>query len=538
MPGRHSRAQHAKSRALPAFLVVLLVVALGAGVFVYLQRGPDLAAAGCAGSLTVTVAVAPEIADPVRSAARALEHDGAAVGGSCVDFDVQPQAPAPVAQAVAAASEARPDLWVPDSSVWLGRVENAPTPPEVLTDSLARTPVVLAGPGVDKPFSWLEVLSRDDVSLIDPLSSSAPASALLAAHAESARTGASEDQIAAAMLPLAQRMGSEGAARTVDDLAADGFRGAAVLSEQQVVALRADGLAGDFDVTVPGTGTLVLDYPLVATSDDPAVLEAAALVESYLSGPDGAETLELAGFRGADLAPLPDSGGAGQVPVLDVPSAELADTVLRQWAVLTVPSRSLAVFDVSGSMDFIEAGQPRIDLAVEAATRALQLFPDHAQIGVWGFSIGLGGGTRDYRELVPVRPLAQPVGGGTQRKALASALAGLPELTAGGTGLYDTTLAAVRTVQDGYDLRAANSVVLLTDGENEDPGSLSLKELLGALERERDPARPVRVIAIGMGPEADARALQRIAAATGGRSYVARDSADITVVFRDALLSR
>jgi hypothetical protein len=49
---------------------------------------------------------------------------------------------------------------------------------------------------------------------------------------------------------------------------------------------------------------------------------------------------------------------------------------LRQWAVLTVPSRLLTVVDVSGSMDFTDAGQSRISLAVTAANGALQLFPD------------------------------------------------------------------------------------------------------------------------------------------------------------------
>ena len=90
------------------------------------------------------------------------------------------------------------------------------------------------------------------------------------------------------------------------------------------------------------------------------------------------------------------------------------------------------------------------------------------------------------------------------------------------------------------DLRQdfAYTVILLTDGENDDPGSLSLQELVNTLERERDPARPVAVIAIGMGPEADAQALRRIAAATGGRSYVAREPADIGQVFVDAMLSR
>ena len=130
------------------------------------------------------------------------------------------------------------------------------------------------------------------------------------------------------------------------------------------------------------------------------------------------------------------------------------------------------------------------------------------------------------------------VGGESQRQALGGALAELPGLTYGGTGLYDTTLAAVRAVRAGYDDEAVNSVVLLTDGRNEDPGSLALPQLLHTLRAERDPARPVAVIAIGVGPDADAEALSRIVAATGGRSYVARNPAAMGKVFETALLSR
>ena len=47
-------------------------------------------------------------------------------------------------------------------------------------------------------------------------------------------------------------------------------------------------------------------------------------------------------------------------------------------------------------------------------------------------------------------------------------------LTGGGTGLYDTALAAYRTALRNYDPHYSNAVVLMTDGRNEDPGSISL----------------------------------------------------------------
>jgi len=62
--------------------------------------------------------------------------------------------------------------------------------------------------------------------------------------------------------------------------------------------------------------------------------------------------------------------------------------------------------------------------------------------------------------------------------------------------------------------------------------------LLRTLRAEADPARPVPVTPIGIGPDVDFPALQQIAAATGGKAYLARDPADIRGVFLDAVLER
>src|SRR3546814_12873925 len=59
----------------------------------------------------------------------------------------------------------------------------------------------------------------------------------------------------------------------------------------------------------------------------------------------------------------------------------------------------------------------------------------------------------------------------------------------GGTGLYDTTLAAFRSAQKDYDPDYFNAVVLLSDGANDDPGSMRQADLLKALRDEADPER-------------------------------------------------
>lgn len=83
-----------------------------------------------------------------------------------------------------------------------------------------------------------------------------------------------------------------------------------------------------------------------------------------------------------------------------------------------------------------------------------------------------------------------------------------------------------------------NSVILLTDGKNEDPAGLTLQQLLARIESVKDPAKPVVIITVGMGQDVDTTSLSAVAAVTGGKSYVAQDPQDIRQVFIDALLSR
>ena len=52
----------------------------------------------------------------------------------------------------------------------------------------------------------------------------------------------------------------------------------------------------------------------------------------------------------------------------------------------------------------------------------------------------------------------------------------------------------------------------MTDGQNEDPGSISLDQLLQRLEELKDPDRPVRMVGIAISGDADLGALRQMAA--------------------------
>ena len=128
--------------------------------------------------------------------------------------------------------------------------------------------------------------------------------------------------------------------------------------------------------------------------------------------------------------------------------------------------------------------------------------------------------------------------GGTHRDRLAQIVDRTDRYVKGDTGLYDSVWAGYQKMLDEYDPDYVNSVVVITDGENDDPnGGLNLRQLLEKLDGAYDPEKPVRIITIGMG-EANPQALQQIADESGGSSYIAETPDDIQRVFVQALLAR
>jgi hypothetical protein len=79
-------------------------------------------------------------------------------------------------------------------------------------------------------------------------------------------------------------------------------------------------------------------------------------------------------------------------------------------------------------------------------------------------------------------------------------------------------------------------VVLLTDGANDDQEkNLNLQGLLDQLGKG-DPKRPVSVVTIALGQDANDRVLQQISAATNGPTpYVSKGAYDITDVMQRAI---
>ena len=310
-------------------------------------------------------------------------------------------------------------------------------------------------------------------------------------------------------------------------------------TEQEVVAFNAAKPAVEVAAIYPTEGWVVSEVPVLALNGDWVSPEQRAASEAFADfvvrgKPQAA--LQTAGWRAArlDTSVTPDTGVVAAEPQYTPaqPSQDVLARTLQNWTALDRRGSLLVVLDTSGSMkeEVGTTGKTRLTVAKEALLASLPFFDDQASVGLWTFSRAAKG--NDWTAVVPLGRLDRKVGAGTARDAIASSV---PRIAADGdTGLYDTTLAAVDAVRSSWQ-PGPNTVVLISDGKNEDPGSPDLKTTLDRLVDGADPARPVEVVTIALGAGADAKALRAIAATTKGKAYTAARPEDLESVFLAAL---
>jgi Ca-activated chloride channel homolog len=180
------------------------------------------------------------------------------------------------------------------------------------------------------------------------------------------------------------------------------------------------------------------------------------------------------------------------------------------------------VIDMSGSMRGPAGnGMNRSTFAATAAHAAGLVMPDVAQVGLWGFSRDLRGKS-DRIEYLKMQALGAPSAKPdvVHRDAVDQYMFGMnAKLGGNGTALYSTAVAAMKYMKGLYDPRAGNAVVLFTDGEDVDPGGPSIEATVRDIEKLYDPKKPVRLICIGIGADADMVALKKLSDAGGGQSF-------------------
>jgi hypothetical protein len=553
------------------FATVVMVLALGVGgygVYHYLNGKPCTG-----GTQKLAVAAAPDIAAAVTTAANAW----AKTSNSCVTVTVTANDPADVAAAIAAQNGAAltglgeasakvhvPDVWIPDSSVWLQRLRVVSTSlVPASASSIAISPVVLAMPQpIAKQLGWpakmptwtdllgkLGANSTLHTAVVDPARDAAGLSGLLALTKAVSSAPGTDPQAATVALMRGLATGKSAVRadllgkfpRAADLATIASSVSAAPLTEQALLGYNAGGPPVPLAGIYLSPGPPPMDYPFaVMPGATPDVASLAEKLRTTLAGADFRNRLAAVSLRGPD-----GTFGAGASPGPGAPAgplkagggvdAKLVEQVLSTWSAVTQPGRLLAVLDVSGSMLTpvpTAQNQTREQVTVKAAAQGLSLFDDNWAVGLWVFSTNMDG-TRPYRQLAPIGALAGP------RTRLQGALAGVAPKRNGNTGLYDTVLAAYKAVQGTWDPGKTNGMVVMTDGQNDNPGGLTLDQLTAQLQKVVDPKRPIQVILIGIGNEVSQAELNKIIQATsGGGVFIATDPTKIGQIFLQAIALR
>ena len=565
---RHGGTKHRGTRRHPwrgrllLLGLICLTLVVTAGFFVLRDRDPEPGAQGEDCDATrVTLSADPKIAAVVDEATSDLSPWLDAE--DCFTLDVVSQSSATTAAEIGrpegvGLSAPLPDLWLPDSSVWLRqagatevgaqRLRGEPT-------SVATSPIVLAllrseaaGWPADQP-TWKSLLAEPEGQrALATTDIDLDAAGLLSVWA---LTGSSTRRLLGVTRRLAVPLiGDEPAAQLV----ASGEADVIPSSEQEVVAANRD--ANDDDQVVAVYDPQVrssLDYPLTMVThedtDRAAVVgRAAEVVGDALLDPATQDLMAAAGLRtpGGVLAG-PYAERQGVVPDVEpgdeLPTAEAMSDLTAAWAKVGRRSRLLVLVDRSGSMAETVPGSDdtRAELAQRSLRQAIGSFAPDSDVGLWSFTTDLPGG--DWQVLVPTGSMTSSVGGQTsdqtsdqtRRQTLLEAVDGLDPKIGGGTPLYDAVRAGFRQAQSDFSYGRLNALIVITDGRNEDPGSVSLDTLLDDLRLQFDGVKPVRIIAIGYGEQADTATLRRLTDITGGRTYQALTADEVESAFAQVL---
>ena len=580
---------------VPVAAGVVLVLLVGGVV-----AGRDLlqSVTGCTGELPLVVAASPEKAGVVTALAERYNADPDEAEGRCVHVQIVAVKSGEAVEALAkgwptADYGVRPDVWSPASSVWVGlvgqRVGAIGTPPKA--PSLARSPLVIAAPEAtakvlgwpSKSPSWQDIAryAGNDAAWAaasgsstpflfartNPLVSTSGLHATLAAYlAAPGRTGDVDADLQQSSVRLFLRTLERSTDRYGDTTLTflDALRQqqdqsetspvSALAVEEQTVWAYNQGepmSAGSSHLPPPAQklvamqprdGTLVSDHPYVAVDSvidapwvTPAKRAAGDDFLDFLLGDDQQAAFRSAGFRGSDdrldpavVAKSGDLITAHAATTFPSPQPSAVAALLKAWRDLNRPASVLVVLDTSGSMKKNVSGTAatRLQLATQAAEASLSYFGSNDSVGLWEFSTHLSGST-DHRQLVPISP-----------KNDAALIRGLRSLRPQhDTGLYDTARDAVSAVRAHADADGINAVVLLTDGDNQDPGSISPSTLLAAAKTPSgQPAVRVYPVAFGNELTADGKnVLSRLAKTSGGRYYESNDPRRIESVLGDVM---
>ncbi|MER6356193.1 substrate-binding and VWA domain-containing protein [Streptomyces sp. NPDC001634] len=562
-----------RARRRTVAVATVLVLTVAAGTAAAVRSGLLSFGTSCRdNAIRLKVAASPDMAPALKAAAEAARKQNITSDGRCLDIGVTASDAYKVTDTLRSGKKPDAQVWVPDSGLWVQRVTaDSKATPVTPAGNVAYSPVGIAMvPSAakslgwpDKTYTWTELAGatmqddRLELGGADPSRSATGLLALTQLTTESAKVKDGDTQAAAMAKVLSQRT-VDSDSQVLDTLPRDSSgtekgnpkrNQAVILSEQSAFAYNSSSDTHEgLDLFYPKDGSPALDYPF-ALVDQPQLTtdqsRAALRFMTLLGEKEGRGILAGHGFRtedtNASTALVTRAGGRSPQPyaepTLDPASDKAVEEALGMWTITVQSARITTVVDASSSMaePVPGTGQSRMDVTKASLLQALATFTPEDEIGLWEFSTKLDG-DKDYRVLVPTERLGDRKGNGTQRDTLSAAFSALQPVTNGATGLYDTTLAAYKAATSSYVKGKFNALVVLTDGVNQDPGSISRSTLISDLQKLTDPERPVPLIVIAVGPEASKEEAEQIAKATGGSGHQVNDPSQIHSVILKAIV--
>ncbi|MFI6169388.1 VWA domain-containing protein [Nocardia sp. NPDC051052] len=530
--GTHRSGTKTRGVSKGPVIAVVAIVLLVLGVVAWFQlrdRAADedsAAAAECvSGPATLYVTADPDIAAQVRGAADRYNATKPKVRDHCAQVVVTAQ---PSAAIVAAFTDGKPwdqnlgpqpVLWIPDSTRSIesmrvpGLIEGTPAP-------IAASPIVLAVPDElrgaleQAKTTWADLPRLQQGSLNDvglsgwgglrmalPPGDSALAAAVAVGSAVSGAEPLSEQAANSGQAVSAVSGLAANAPDAADTTAAFGIiagtpQSAAVhavaTTEQQVKSQA--GLA----VFHPGGAAPTADHPAALMSGpwvDKTQNLIGGLFADYLRAPEQAQAFTAAGFTTAPAAtPAPPRAA------LDKVRATLAHPVLGV--------QSTVLVDVSASMATSDGSMTRLANVLAALNSTLTVMPPDFGLGLWTYGKNLDG-TSPYKVQAATAALSND-----QRTKLGNALEAVKASDLRSDQAYPTLIAAYKSAINGYTAGRTNSVLLITDGP-EDDSTVTGAKLASDMAAAIDKDHPVRVDIIVIGGQGT-QTLKSISEQTGG----------------------
>ncbi len=529
-----------------AIVLVLILVAGCTTWWMYSREpitGPPASPQPSCPSPALRVVAAPEIVPVVVEAARTIGPPASESGG-CGPVEVIAEEPW-----ITASAERKPDVWIPSSSAWL-RMGTISAAYRTSGAPLAWSPIMLAAPaGIAGQFAddgrttWSRVVSGitagkvSAATMPDPQRSTVGLLSVLAVNAAMARTTPDDGIAQLRALTLRSRLKEATAdqAGLLRRMAGEWNPTSAVrdvgifpVIEQQLRAYQRAEHTVRLEGALPTDGLIEADYPF-ATAKATEQRELADRLRAAI----GRTALTEAGFRTAPTK------GSVAVPT----SAEALLGPARTWAAYrALTTQVLLLIDSSGSMNDRITGPggrttTRAALLRESGKAAAQLFSDDTSVGLWFFGSPTPTSPA-HTEAVSFGPITGPLGNRPRRDVLTAAMAGYRAPTIAGTPLYQSVLDATAAMKAQVRPGTVTLVVVLSDGvDGQSRFAMPRAQFLAKLNAQRDPARPVPVIAVGYGPDADMAALRAMASATGGEAIPATDPADLASAMAKAFVA-